>query len=92
MPSDTWGGANFGPRGIIRTNLVEIHKVVLHTKYQGSEAVRFQTRRFYHAFSFISLRKTYDPHRQGKFSPQGDNLIKLGRGPLGDATYQIPRL
>ena len=50
VPSDTWGGANFGSMGIIRTNLVEIHKVVLHTKYQGSKAVRFQTRRFYHVF------------------------------------------
>ena len=24
--------------------------------------------------------------------PQGDNLIKLVRGPLGDATYQISKL
>ena len=31
VPVDTWGEANFGPRGIIRTNLVEIHYVMLHT-------------------------------------------------------------
>ena len=30
------GGAIFGPRGIIWTNLVEVHKVKLRTKYQGS--------------------------------------------------------
>ena len=27
----------------------------------------------------------------GPFSPQGHNLNKLGRGSLGDATYQISR-
>ena len=26
------------------------------------------------------------------FRPRGHNLNKLGRGPLGDATYQIPML
>ena len=66
----TPGGANIGPRGIIRTNLVEIHKVVLHTKYQGSEAVRFQTRTLYHAFSYISLRKTYAPIGRENFRPR----------------------
>ena len=25
VPGDTWGGANFGPRSIIRTNFVEVH-------------------------------------------------------------------
>ena len=25
VPSDTWGGAIFGPRGIIWTNLVEVY-------------------------------------------------------------------
>ena len=29
---------------------------------------------------------------QGHILPQGHNLIKLGRGLLGDATYQISRL
>ena len=28
----------------------------------------------------------------GPFLAQGDNLNKLGRGPLGDATYQISKL
>ena len=26
--------------------------------------------------------------RQGHFWPQGHNLDRIGRGPLGDATYQ----
>ena len=25
VPGDTWGGVNFGPRGIIWTNLVEVY-------------------------------------------------------------------
>ena len=37
-------------------------------------------------FPYISLCKTCDP-AWGHFSPQGDNLNKLGRGLLGDATY-----
>ena len=32
---DPWGGANFDPRGIICTNLVEVHYEMLHTKYQS---------------------------------------------------------
>ena len=38
---------------------------------------------------FISLCITCDPQARDNFWPQGDNLNKLGRGPLGDATYQI---
>ena len=30
------GGANLDPRGIISTNLVEVNKEMLHTKYQSS--------------------------------------------------------
>ena len=39
-------------------------------------------------FSFfpqISLCQTCDPQGQGKIWPEGDNLNKLGRVPLGDA-------
>ena len=34
--SDPRGGASFGPKGIIWTNLVEVKKEMLHTKYQSS--------------------------------------------------------
>ena len=33
---------------------------------------------------------TCDPKRPAHFWPPGYNLNKLGRGPLDDATYQIP--
>ena len=40
----------------------------------------------------INLCKTYDTQGWGNFWPLGDYFNKLGRGPLGDATYQISRL
>ena len=63
----------------------------LHTKYQGSGPCGFRQEYFFHISPYISLCKTCDPGA-GPFWPQGLNLNKLGRGPLGDATYQISRL
>ena len=40
-------------------------------------------------FPYISLCKTCDPPEQAHFLTKGHNLNKLGRGPLGDATYYI---
>ena len=37
-------------------------------------------------------RTTCDTGGGGHFWPQGDNLNKFGKGPLGDATYQISKL
>ena len=38
VPScDPRGGANTDPRGITITNLVEVHKEMLHTKYQSCQ-------------------------------------------------------
>ena len=39
-------------------------------------------------FPYISQCRTCDP-RAEPFLAKGYNLNKLGRGPLGDATYQI---
>ena len=39
-------------------------------------------------FSILADEKYVTP-RVGPFMAQGHNLNKLGRGPLGDATYQI---
>ena len=60
---------------------------MLHTKFQapkpsGSEEEDFEA-------YFIFEPKTLPP--QGHFGPQGHHLDKLGRGPLGNATYQISR-
>ena len=43
------------------------------------------------SFPYISPCKTFDP-QVGPFLPQWYNLNKLGRGLLGDATYQISKL
>ena len=40
-----WG--HFGPRGIIYTNLLEVHKVMLHTKYQSSRPYGFRQEDFF---------------------------------------------
>ena len=43
-------------------------------------------------FPCISLCKTCDPMGPGHYWPEDHNLNKLGRGPLRDAIYQLPRL
>ena len=71
VPDDTWGGANFGTRGIIWTNLVEVHYVMLHTKYQDSRRHGFRQEEFFMFFLYISLCKTCDPQGRGKFFAPG---------------------
>ena len=44
------------------------------------------------SFDCINLYKTCDPPGRAHFWPKGHNLNKLGRGPLGDATYKISLL
>ena len=61
--------------------------MMLHTKYQGPV---ISDKKIFSHFPYISLCKTCD-HR-GPFMAPGVFLNKLGRGPLGDATYQISRL
>ena len=50
-----------------------------------------QTRRYFHVFR----KKAFVKHvtqGAGPLWPQGHTLNKVGKGPLGDATYQISRL
>ena len=61
--------------------------MMLHTNYQGLGLV-VSDKKFFSHFLYISLCKTCDPW-EGPFSPMGYNLNKLGRGPLGDAKYQL---
>ena len=63
--------------------------MMLHTKYQGSRPCGFRHDVFFSHFPIKASVKhlTQGP---GNFWPcKGYNLNKLGRGPLGDATYQI---
>ena len=57
--------------------------MILQAKYQGSRSCGFRQ---------VFPIQTYVKHvilGWGHFWPQGLNLNKLGRGSLGDATYQI---
>ena len=56
-------GVIFGPRGIILTNLLEVHTVMLHTctKYQSSRPYCFRQEDFFHVSPHMSLCKTCDP-------------------------------
>ena len=56
----------------------------LHTKYEGSRLSGFREE----IFLRFSYEKLISP-RAGPFFAWGHYLNKLGRGPLGDATYQI---
>ena len=47
-----------GPRAIIRTNLVEVYLMILHTKYQGSMPCGTRQEDFFHVAPYISLCKT----------------------------------
>ena len=60
--------------------------MMLHTKYQGLRPYGFRQEDFFNVFPYIDVCKQYDPGA-GPFL--GHSLNKLGRRPLGDATYQI---
>ena len=60
--------------------------MMLHTKYQDYRPCGFRQEDFF-MFPYISLCKKCDPGA-GHFWPQGYNLNKLGRDPLGDSRLQ----
>ena len=62
---------------------------MVHTKYQSSMPSSFSEEEFW-SFLLCSYVWTCDPRGRASFDPKSVN--KLGRGPLGDATYQISKL
>ena len=59
----------------------------------NSQGLLVSDKKIFSCFPYISLCKTFDPGTGPFRAPgQGYNLNKLGRGPLGDATYLISRL
>ena len=82
--------ASFDPWDIIWTNLIEVLKEMLYTKYQSSRPSSFREEEFW---NFLSLFLCSDlwPMGQARFWPQGHHMNKLGRGPLEDAIYQISK-
>ena len=74
-----WGGAILDLGVTIRTNLA-----VLLTRYQASEPSNSRDE----DILFSNPR----PPQQGHLRPQGHYLNKQGRGPLDNASYQIPTI
>ena len=90
VPScDSRGGANFDPRGIILTNLVKVHKEMLHTNYQSSTPSSFIVEEFW---SLLFLCSSMWSLERGQFWPQGHHMNRSGSGTLGDAIHQISKL
>ena len=87
----TPGAGHFWPQGY-NLNKLSISSLG-DASYQISrlKALWFQTRRFFSFFSLYKHMYTIRP-QVGTFWLQGHNLNKLGRCPLGDATYQISML
>ena len=65
--------------------------MMLHTKYQGYRPYGFRQEDFF-MFSLYKPMLNMKLLGSGNYLPKEHNLNKLGRGPLGDATYQISRL
>ena len=93
-------GLNLGPPGqggildpgiLVWTNLVKDHQAMLHTKFQASEPSSSEEEDFEVYFIFEPKTPPPPPPPQGHFGSQGHHSNKLGRGPLGNATYQISR-
>ena len=61
---DPRGGAIFGFKGIS-------HKVMLHTKYQGSRPYGSRQEDFFHVSPCLSLCKACDPRGGAIFGPRG---------------------
>ena len=64
--------------------------MMLHNKYQGSKPNGL--RQDFFMFFLIQAYAKHVTPGAGQFWPKGYNLNKLGRGLLGDDTYQISRL
>jgi hypothetical protein len=58
--NDTWGGANFDPRAIICTILLEVHHTMFHAKHLNSNLCKFKEDDFL-SFYYIHIRETYGP-------------------------------
>ena len=88
---DPGGRASFDPMGIIWTNLVEVNKQMLYTKYESFKPSRLREEEFW-ILPSLFLYSKIDPRGRGQSWPEEHNINKLGRGPQGDAAYQISKL
>ena len=83
------------PRVLIWTNLEEVHKMMLHSKYESCLPSGFREEDFWRFSHFHpSCSDELKGMRPGgaQIWPKGLDMNKLGRGPQDDATYQIWKL
>ena len=66
--------------------------MMLHNHFIKALSLMVSDKKIFPCFPYISLCKICDTLERGHYWPQGYNLNKLGRGLLGDATYQISKL
>ena len=88
---DPRGRASFDPRGILWTNLVEVHKPMPHSKYQISRQSSFREKKNWRWASLFLCSNLWPPG-WSQFWPYGHHMNKLGRGPHRNAIYQISKL
>jgi hypothetical protein len=73
--NDPLVGANFDPRAIIWTILVEVHYTMFDAKYLTSSLC--QLWEDFSSFYYIHIRKTYDPRGWADFDTRGKILTAL---------------
>jgi hypothetical protein len=64
------GGANFDPRAIICTILLEVHYIMFLAKYLNFSLCKFREDDFV-SFYYIHIRKTYCPRGGANFDTRG---------------------
>ena len=60
---------------------------MIHTQFQASKPSGSEEEDFLIFFLCISMVQTQDPLARGHLGPWDLHLIKLGKGPLGNAIY-----
>ena len=90
--SKLWPQGQFWPKEPIRsTNLVEVYREILHTKYQSSMPSIFREEEFWSFCSYMYIW-TCDHRGGASFNPMGIILNKLCKSPLENAKYQISKV
>ena len=89
---DPQGRISPDPRGIIWTNMAEVHKEMLRTKYQSSRQCTFREEELWN-FRFLFMCPTCDPQGGASFHPRGilwTNLVDVHKEML-HTNYQSSR-
>ena len=92
--TSTWSGSNSRPLDLQSVSL-SIELVNGKTKTRGPSGPESHTWVLLKAYIQVAVERWLCPWWHlgwGQFWPKGHNLNKHGIGPLGHATYQIPRL